>query len=110
MLVDATGDEDVVRGAMKQVRKLGAKAKGLFSKIVGGGAADKLGKALVGFKEREYYFRFRRHSLPKNEIYAQIEELQELAAERLAAVTEEGLPRLRVLLTGGTGFVGKEII
>ena len=31
-------------------------------------------------------------------------------AERLAALGEPGTPRLRVLLTGGTGFVGKEIM
>lgn len=110
LLVEATGDEDAVRSAMKQVRRAGAQAKGLFSKVVGDRAATSLGKALLGFKEKEYYFRFKHHPLSRDEIQARIRALQAEAGAGLDGVTVDGVPHLRVLLTGGTGFVGKEII
>lgn len=110
LLVDATGDEDVVRGAMKQVRKLGAKASNLFSRVAGERLTNQLGKVLFGFKTKEYYFRFKRHTVPPHEIYGRIERLQDAAAEKLKAVRDGERLRLRVLLTGGTGFVGKEFL
>jgi nucleoside-diphosphate-sugar epimerase len=109
LVVDATGDEDAVRGAMKQVRKVGSKAKDLVTRFVGDQTATSLGK-MVGFKEREYYFRFKPHPMTREQIRARVQALQQEAAAKLAAVTVDGVPRLRVLLTGGTGFVGKEII
>ncbi len=109
-VVNATGHPEVARGAMKQVRRVGATAKGLIGKFVGDQAATTLGKTLVGFKEKEYFFRFKRYPLPKEEILERERVLQEEAVEAMAAVTVDGVPRLHVLLTGGTGFVGKEII
>ena len=49
--------------------------------------------------------------LAPDEIARRVAALREQAAERLAAVTgADGRPALRVLLTGGTGFVGQEIL
>lgn len=110
LLVDLTGDEDVVRGAMKQVRKVGSKVTNLFSKVLGDRAATKVGAALVGYKEKEYYFRFKKRPQPKEAIYATIEALQAAAQVQLDKASPGGSLRLRVLLTGGTGFVGKEIM
>jgi nucleoside-diphosphate-sugar epimerase len=110
MLVDATGDEDAVVGAMRNVRQVGSRARDLFGKVVGDKAANTLGKALAGFKEKEYYFRFKHHALAREEIDSRLAALRREAAIRLAAVTVGDAPRLRVLLTGGTGFVGKEVM
>ncbi len=110
-LVDVTGDEDVVRGAMKQVRKIGGAAQNLLSRVIGESTSDRLGKALFGYKDREYYFRYRRHSVPKNEIYSVIHRLQDEAKNKLEGHRgADGKLAVRTLLTGGTGFVGKEVM
>jgi len=107
----ATGDPELARQKVKDLRRLGHKASRVLAKLIGGLDPEKVAKTLFGLKERQYYFRFKKLSPAPDEIERRVAAMREQAAGRLAAVTgADGRPALRVLLTGGTGFVGKEII
>lgn len=109
-LIEVTGNEELVRQAMKEVRKIGHAAASWLSSALGVKDPSVVAEKLFGLKDREYYFRFKKESLPPEEIAGRVAQLKEEAASALKAVSVEGRPRTRVLLTGGTGFVGKEII
>ncbi len=104
-LVHETKDPEHARGRMKRLRELGHKAVGAIAKFTGIKDSTRLGKVLFGLKKKEYFFRFRRHHLPHEEIDRRIARLREEARSRLSI--RKGI---RVLLTGGTGFVGKEVL
>ncbi|MBI3929898.1 MAG: SDR family oxidoreductase [Armatimonadetes bacterium] len=108
--VKHTGDEGKVRQAMKDMRKFGQRASEILAKAVGQDDPEKISKALFGLKQREYYFRYKRNPYTAEEIAARIGELKAQAARQMERVRGEGRLQLRVLLTGGTGFVGKEIL
>ncbi len=108
-VVRATGDEEEARQRMKRRRRLGHRtAKGL-AKMIGSDDPDGLAKKLFGLKEREYYFRFRKAPHSEQEVRERLWELREAARDRYREMIEKG-GGVRVLLTGGTGFVGKEIL
>jgi nucleoside-diphosphate-sugar epimerase len=109
-VVKATGDEERARRKMKEVRALGHRTSRVLAKMIGQKDPEKVSKALFGLKDREYYFRYKKHGLSPDEIETILSRLKVEAAEKLAAVTSTGGPAIRVLLTGGTGFVGKEIL
>jgi len=110
-LVNETGDEDVARDRMKKVRAMGQKTSEVVAKALGQKDPTKVSKALFGLKDKEYYFRYKRHPATQEEIAALLDELQAEAAQRLEKIRgEDGNLNLRVLLTGGTGFVGQEIL
>lgn len=104
VFVSSTGDEEIARQKMKEIRKLGKRASEFLAKATGSDP-DRVAKALFGLKDREYYFRYKRRRLPKAEIARRLEDLRAEASAQAARA--EGI---RVLLTGGTGFVGKEIL
>jgi nucleoside-diphosphate-sugar epimerase len=106
----ATGDPELARQKVKDLRRLGHKASRIVAKAMGGRDPEKVAKTLFGLKERQYYFRFKKHPHAAGEIEARVARLREAAAARFAAASDGGRPALRVLLTGGTGFVGQEIL
>lgn len=108
-LLDSTGDEDHVRGRMREIRRLGIKVSGRIGKIVNKDT-EVVSKTLFGLKRREYYFRFKRPNHDSESIDRRMVELKGRALmQQVAARDIEGL-NIRVLLTGGTGFVGQEIM
>ena len=109
-VIKATGDEDTARRKMKEMRRLGHRTSRVLAKMIGQRDPKKVARVLFGLKDREYYFRYKRHALASDEIEARIAELKNGARDRLADVRSEHGLRLRVLLTGGTGFVGKEML
>ncbi|MEE8278524.1 MAG: SDR family oxidoreductase, partial [Thermoanaerobaculia bacterium] len=109
-IVKATGDEELARQKMKRARRLGHKTSKVLAKVLGQSDPAKISKALFGLKEKEYYFRYKKHHHSRDEIDARLEELRREAAEKLAAVSKEGRLAARLLLTGGTGFVGQEFL
>jgi nucleoside-diphosphate-sugar epimerase len=109
-VVKATGREDEARRRMKQMRRLGFRTSRVLARMVGMRDPEEVSKALFGLKQREYFFRYKRHLHSREEIESTVAALKREAEDRLAAVTHEGRRKLRVLLTGGTGFVGKEIL
>lgn len=102
-LVRSSGDEDKARSIMKKVRDLGRSTSNIVAKALGKDP-DNVAKALFGLKKRDFYFRFKRHPYSAEEIAGKIETLKKEAEAR-----SQG-QKVRILLTGGTGFVGKELI
>ncbi len=109
-VVKATGDENWAYEKMKRMRRLGHRTSEVLARAIGQKDPEKISKALFGLKKREYFFRYKRHPHTKEEVEASIGVLKEEAAEQLAAASRDGKPAVRVLLTGGTGFVGQEFL
>jgi len=109
-VVRETGSPDEARKRMRQMRRKGRRAAEVIAKLIGQHDVSKVSKALFGLKEKEYFFRFKRPSVTGEEINQRPAELREEAREKLGNLSVQGRPALRVLLTGGTGFVGKEIL
>ena len=109
-VVRETGSPDEARKRMREVRRKGQKAAEVVARLIGQSDSSKVSKALFGLKEKEYYFRFKKSQGEEEDIDRRLLELREEAAAQLEKVSVQGRLALRVLLTGGTGFVGKEII
>ncbi len=106
-LIDATGNEELIRQTMKEVRKLGHRAASILTRLIPGlKDPERLTSTLFGLRHTEFYFRFKRPPFSKREIHTRLRALR--AAARSAHAANGG--EVRVLLTGGTGFVGKEIL
>lgn len=103
-LVEWTGQPEQITAGVKDLRRFGLKVVDRLSKAIGADSAEKLGNSLLGLRAREHYFRFR----PPPHDSAKAESRVARAADRLAKAKHGG--GLSVLLTGGTGFIGKEVI
>ncbi len=108
-LIQFTGNEDTVRDGMRKVNQLGLKLAQTIGSMTGSRAVERQTKKLIGVVDRDVFFRFREPShLSEKEVKARVERLQRDA--RAALKTTGRSPRVRVLLTGATGFLGKEIL
>ena len=109
-VVAATGDERSALRRVRGLRRLGRRIARLIGAATGGEPA-KVARALFGLEEREHSFRYRKSPVRGDQAQRIRATLQRRAAEQLASVTDPGGGlRLKVLLTGGTGFIGKEIM
>ncbi len=108
-VVGLTGREAVVRRGLRAVNSLGRWIASGVSAASGSAAAGQRAKSLIGVVDRSFAFRFREPThLGERQVRERVARLQREAARRLK---ERGRsPALRVLLTGATGFVGKEIL
>ncbi len=108
-LMQLTGNEDTVRKALRTVNSLGTRLAETMGSVIGSQALEKQTKRLMGVMNRKALFRFRETThLSEREVKARITKLQHDAK---AALKVRGRnPRLHVLVTGATGFVGKEIL
>jgi nucleoside-diphosphate-sugar epimerase len=109
-MMRVTGDPEATRRKMKERRRLGHRAASLIARAIGQKDVTKVSKALFGLKNREYYFRYKKPYLAKGDVQGRLTELKQEAVERWRAIGKDRPPKIRVLLTGGTGFVGKEVI
>ncbi len=109
-VVRATGSEEEARRKMKEMRRLGYRASEVIAKAIGETDVTKVSKALFGLKEKEYYFRYKRLPYSSETAAESIAEMRAEASRRLEKGRSATGLALRVLLTGGTGFVGKEIL
>jgi nucleoside-diphosphate-sugar epimerase len=108
-LVRLTGREDAVDAGIRRVNAVGAKVAEMAATVAGRPAIEARAKRLLGVMVRPSYFRFREATLlGEQQVRARIARLQRDAAAALKA--QGRAPKLRVLLTGATGFVGKEIV
>ena len=108
-LISMTGNEERVRESLKKINSLGAKLAEALGSATGSRAVEKRAKELIGVVDRNVFFQFRPPShLSEAEVKTRIARLQKDARETLAARGRN--PRLRVLLTGATGFLGKEFL
>jgi nucleoside-diphosphate-sugar epimerase len=104
-----TRNEEVVRKGMRAVNTLGTQVARTLGWAIGSPALERQAKRVLGVVDRDFQFRFRepRH-LSERELKARVEKLQRDA--RAVLKSRGRNPRLRVLLTGATGFLGKEIL
>lgn len=108
-LVGLTGNEGLVRRGVRGLNKLGGLAADTLGALSGDRELERRARRLLGVVGRDYVFRFREPThLSEREVKSRIAALQREARERLAVRGRN--PRLRVLLTGATGFLGKEIL
>lgn len=107
--IRTTGKERAVERGLKAINEMAGRGAELASLFVGGRAFEKKAKDFLGVVSRDYSYRFRE---PKHLSPAAIErrlvKARNDAAKKLQARGSD--PKLHVLLTGATGFLGKEIL
>lgn len=109
-VVQATGDEDEARRRVKRMRAWGHRTSKRLAKMIGEKDSERVSKRLFGLKEKHYYFRYKKHQLSREEIDRRLEQMRADAGRQLERAADGQGMGQRVLLTGGTGFVGKEIM
>src|SRR2546426_9709144 len=101
-----TKKEDLVDQGLRAVNLVGSTAARAAGVFFGGDAAERRVRKLLGVVGRDHYFQFHEPThLAEGEVRERIDTLQRAAAAALRARGRN--PRLRVLLTGATGFLGK---
>jgi nucleoside-diphosphate-sugar epimerase len=94
---------------MRGINALGNRTASLLGWLLGSELVEQRARKLFGAVDRQTGFRFREPThLSDKEVRARIEKLQREARARLEARGRN--PRLHVLLTGATGFLGKELL
>ena len=108
-LLQVTGNERLVKAGLRALERTGARLARLASEVSGNRDDERRVRALLGVTARDVMFRFREPThLSEQEVRARIRELQAGARAQLSALGRH--PRFRVLLTGATGFLGKELL
>jgi nucleoside-diphosphate-sugar epimerase len=108
-LVSFSGNEDAVKSRLRKINALGTTIAEALGSATGSRAVANRAKRALGVAEREVYFKFREPSrLSEKEVKVRVERLQKEARALLRARGRS--PKLQVLLTGATGFLGKEIL
>jgi len=108
-VIQLTGNERLVRRGLRGLNTLGGAVAGAVGSAIGSEALSRTAKKLMGVVERDSDFQFREQSqLSEREVKARVEKQQKEARAALKARGRN--PRLHVLLTGATGFLGKEIL
>jgi nucleoside-diphosphate-sugar epimerase len=108
-LIRMTGEEEIVRVGMRQLTRLGSTLAEALGNATGSPTVERQAKRLIGVMDRRVAFKFREHAhLSEKEVRSRIAKLQKDAQDALRARGRN--PRLNLLLTGATGFLGKEIL
>src|SRR5262245_13392566 len=108
-VIGLTGNEQLVRKGLRSLNAMGGMVAGVVGKAIGSPGLERQFKKLMGVVDRDFVFRFREFThLSEKEVRARVEKMQREARAALRARGRN--PRLRVLLTGATGFLGKEIL
>jgi nucleoside-diphosphate-sugar epimerase len=107
--IQVTGNEALVRRGLKAVNRLGGLLGQGVGILTGSPEWERQARKLMGVSSRVAVFQFRETThLSEKEVKQRVQHLQGEARARLAARGSN--PRLHVLLTGATGFLGKEIL
>ncbi|MFA7479056.1 MAG: wax ester/triacylglycerol synthase family O-acyltransferase [Vulcanimicrobiota bacterium] len=109
VMSEATGEPERIKQAMKKARQVGKSTADIVARVVGKEPA-KVAERLFGLKDREHFFRYKSRWTSEVGLTKAISKLQSEAADALEKTRRDGQLQLSVLLTGGTGFVGKEIM
>ncbi|HYN02591.1 MAG TPA: SDR family oxidoreductase [Vicinamibacteria bacterium] len=108
-LVQVTGNEGLVRRGLGLVEAVGSRVGRTVGELTGNPEDGRAVKRLLGVTARDYVYQFREPThLTEKDLKTRVLDLQKEARAKLAALGKR--PRLRVLLTGATGFLGKEIL
>jgi nucleoside-diphosphate-sugar epimerase len=104
-----TGDDRAAWQRMKQINRLGRRTAGLMGYLTGSSRVESRVKRLIGVPDTHCFFRFRAPTpLTDREVTRRIHGLRRAAREKLRRRGRN--PKLNVLVTGATGFVGREIL
>ncbi len=107
--IQVTGNEALVKKGLKAVNRLGGLLGRGVGALTGSPERERQARRLLGVSSRETAFQFRETThLSEKEVKQRVQHLQKEARTRLAARGSK--PGLHVLLTGATGFLGKEIL
>jgi nucleoside-diphosphate-sugar epimerase len=107
--IRVTGNERLVKRGLKLVEAVGSRVGRTVGELTGNPEDARSVSRLLGVTARDYAYQFREPAhLSEKEVKARVQDLQKLARARLAALGKR--PRLRVLLTGATGFLGQELL
>jgi len=109
-IVRTTGDRERARDKVRRMRRWGYRMTDRLGRIIGKGRAEKVAKTLLGLAHHDYHYRFKPLPVTGAEAEKRIQQLRRDAKAQFAKTMVNGKPALRVLLTGGTGFIGQEII
>jgi len=108
-IIRLTGSEGLARHGLRVVNTVGSLMAQAVGAVVGSPDLEQQAKKVLGVVDRDAIFQFRTPGhLVEKEVAARVERLQRDARALLRARGRN--PRLVVLLTGATGFVGKEIL
>ena len=108
-LIGVTGNEGLVMRGLRVVESAGRSVGRVAAHLTGDPRQEKRVSRLLGVTTRDFQFRFRESThLSEKEVRARVKELQQEAQRKLEALGKR--PKFRVLLTGATGFLGKEIL
>jgi nucleoside-diphosphate-sugar epimerase len=108
-VVQLTGREGAVGDGLRALNTVGSLLARGAGALVGGERLEEQARRVMGVVRRDFHFRFREPThLSEKDVRARVERLQKDAASALRARGRN--PRLQVLLTGATGFLGKEIL
>jgi nucleoside-diphosphate-sugar epimerase len=108
-VIQLTGNERLVKRGLRAVERIGSRVGTTVGALTGRADDARSVERLLGVTARDYAYQFREPAhLGEKEIRARVRELQKQASSRLDALGARR--RLRVLLTGATGFLGKEIL
>ncbi len=107
--IQLTGNESFVRKGLRRINAAGTAVAETLGAATGSETVETQAKKLLGVGERDHFYRFRELTrLSEKELRERIEKLQKDAAALLRARGRN--PKLVILLTGATGFLGKEIL
>jgi nucleoside-diphosphate-sugar epimerase len=108
-LVELTGSERLAHAGVRGLRRLGGRLAATVGALSGRPALERSLREVLGVERGRSVFRFRESGplLPR-EKEARLHELRRRARAALEALGPKG--RFRVLLTGATGFLGKEVL
>jgi nucleoside-diphosphate-sugar epimerase len=107
--IQVTGNERLVKRGLKVLEAVGSRVSRTVGELTGHPEDERSVRQLLGVTARDYVYQFREPTrLGEKELKARVQELQTEARARLQALGRR--KRLRVLLTGATGFLGKEIL
>ena len=107
--IQVTGNESLVKRGLRLIEATGSRVGRAVGDLTGNPEDARTVKRFLGVTARDYAYQFREPAhLSEKEMKARVQDLQKQARAQLAALGKR--PRLRVLLTGATGFVGKEIL
>jgi nucleoside-diphosphate-sugar epimerase len=108
-LVGVTGNEGLVVRGLRLLESAGRAVGRLAAEVSGDPRQERRVSRLLGVVTRDFQFRFRESThLSEKELRSRIRGLQDEARKKLEGLGRR--PRFRVLLTGATGFLGKEIL
>jgi nucleoside-diphosphate-sugar epimerase len=107
--IRVTGNEGLVVRGLRLVESAGRGVGRLAASLTGDPSQERRVRDLLGVTTRDFLFRFRESThLSEKEVKARVRELQDTARRKLERLGKR--PRFRILLTGATGFLGKEIL